>query len=436
VTPLSADDSRPPQVPFQELLDEPLRNGIYKPKAFHGRGTKIINMGDLFAHDFLSNQEMRRVELNDRERDKCLVKDGDLLFARRSYVLEGSGKCSLVTSSNEDCTFESSLIRARLDTAKALPRFFYYLFKSPQGRALMATIATRTAVSGIKASDLARLSVPCPSLAIQHHVVSVLSAYDDLIENNRRRIALLEQMAQAIYREWFVHFRYPGHEDDELVDSPLGLIPSQWRVESLGEVCQRITDGAHHSPPSVANGYPMASVKDMNDWGFELEGCRQISKEDFDRLVAQDCRPRAGDVLIAKDGSYLKHVFVVDEERDVVLLSSIAVLRPNGRLDPNLLAQCLKDDRTKDRLRGLVSGVAVPRIVLKDFRKFGVLVPSPEDQTAWIERARPLIECCRSLVASSVTLIALRDLLLPRLVTGAIDVSKLDLDALVEESAA
>lgn len=80
---------------FADLLAEPVRNGIYKKKEFHGRGQKIINMGDLFSYDFISSQEMKRVELNDRELANCLVKDGDLLFARRSFVLEGSGRCAL-----------------------------------------------------------------------------------------------------------------------------------------------------------------------------------------------------------------------------------------------------------------------------------------------------------------------------------------------------
>jgi type I restriction enzyme, S subunit len=359
--------------------------------------------------------------------------EGDLLLAREAPV----GDVVRVPEGTRICLGQRTVL-IRPDPDRVDPRFLHYWLLGPIAQTDMHSRASGATVPHLNVEDIRELDVSGvpDNRELQSQVGGILGAIDDLIENNRRRIALLEQMAQAIYREWFVHFRYPGHEDDELVDSPLGLVPVEWRVEPLSEVCERITDGAHHSPPSVATGYPMASVKDMNDWGFELESCRQISKEDFDRLVAQDCRPRAGDVLIAKDGSYLKHVFVVDRERDVVLLSSIAVLRPNGRLDPNLLARYLKDDGTKDRLRGLVSGVAVPRIVLKDFRKFGVLVPPPELQRAWIERALRLIECCRSLVATSVTLVAVRDLLLPKLVTGAIDVSKLDLDALLEEPAA
>ena len=172
-----------PEMPFGELLAEPVRNGIYKPKEFHGRGQKVINMGELFAYDFISNQEMKRVELSPKELEKSLVRDGDLLFARRSLVLEGSGKCSLVVRPAEETTFESSIIRARLDQERASPRFYYYFFRSPAGRALMASIASQTAVSGITGSNLMQLRVPRPPLPAQRKIADILSAYDDLIEN-------------------------------------------------------------------------------------------------------------------------------------------------------------------------------------------------------------------------------------------------------------
>lgn len=223
---------------FSELLLEPVRNGIYKKKEFHGKGEKIINMGELFSYDFISNQEMKRVELNSKELKSSLVKGGDLLFARRSLVFEGSGKCSLVTNPSENTTFESSIIRARLNPKEADPKYYYYLFRSPLGRGLMASIATRTAVSGIRGSDLMQLMLLQPPISTQRKIASILSAYDDLIENNTRRIKILEEMAQALYREWFVHFRFPGHEKVPMVDSPLGKIPEGWEVKRLGEVIE------------------------------------------------------------------------------------------------------------------------------------------------------------------------------------------------------
>ena len=112
---------------------------------------------------------------------------------------------------------------------------------------------------------------------------------------------------------------------------------------------------------------PMASSKDMHDWGLTMETCRLISREDFDNLVCNDCKPMKNDILITKDGAnYLKHIFVNRSERDVVLLSSIAVLRPNARINPHLLAAILSYPENKNRLKNYVTGAAIPRIILKD----------------------------------------------------------------------
>lgn len=245
---------------FQELLIEPVRNGIYKKKEFHGRGQKIINMGELFDYNFISNQEMKRVELTQKELEKNLVKDGDLLFARRSLVLEGSGKCSIVVNPSEDTTFESSIIRARLNKDEAEPKFYYYLFHSPLGRALMASITTQTAVSGITGSNLVLLKVPHPPLISQRKITAILSAYDHLIENNTRRIKILEEMARSLYREWFVSFRFPGHKQVKMVDSELGLIPEEWEVKKVSEVANPCRGRSYRSIELVEEGDYLFSI--------------------------------------------------------------------------------------------------------------------------------------------------------------------------------
>ena len=413
------------EVRFSDLMSVPLRNGVYKPKEHHGRGVKIVNMGELFAYDFIGGQEMRRLELTTSEQEKSLLRAGDLLYARRSLVLAGAGHCSLVSALPEPTTFESSLIRVRLNADVAASRFYFYFYRSPQGRAKLASIASRTAVSGITGSDLAALRVPKPPLAVQYRIASILSAYDDLIENNTRRIAILEEMARRIYEEWFVRFRFPGHEGVRMVESELGLVPEGWNVVPMEEVCSRITDGSHYSPKSIEVGKPMASVKDMHDWGFNVLTCRQIAVDEYQTLVRNDCKPKLNDVLIAKDGSYLKHTFVVDQEIDLVILSSIAILRPNGKMKPNQLAMYLRLPEVASRMKGYVSGVAIPRIVLRDFRQFRVLVAPMAVQAAWAAACDPMLSLCRTLVRKSNNLRTTRDLLLPKLISGELDVSAL-----------
>ncbi len=145
----------------------------------------------------------------------------------------------------------------------------------------------------------------------------------------------------------------------------------QWFEATLNDVCVKITDGAHLSPKSVANGMPMASVKDLTSYGINIDSCRQITKEDYDKLVRQGCQPLEGDVLIAKDGATaLDTVCVVKKTSEVVLLSSVAILRPDReKIDSLFLRYYLDSETTRSYMKGAyTTGAAIPRVVLKDFK--------------------------------------------------------------------
>jgi len=151
----------------------------------------------------------------------------------------------------------------------------------------------------------------------------------------------------------------------------------EWEVYRLEDVCSYITDGAHNSPKSVEFGIPMASVKDMTDFGFDYSACRQISENDYIKLKKGNNEPINRDVLIAKDGSYLKHCFQYkDEPKKVVLLSSIAIFRPDeSKVLSTFLTYLFKSPFVKGMARNYVSGVAIPRIVLSDFKKLKLSIP-------------------------------------------------------------
>jgi len=348
---------------------------------------------------------------------KYLLRYGDILVAMTGAT---AGKVGRLLVDRQ--IFLNQRV-AKIEPVEADRDYIWSLVSSQEYQKRFFGLADGAAQPNMSGSQIESVEIPIPPLPIQRRIASILSAYDDLIENNRKRIAILEEMARRLYREWFVHFRYPGHESVPLVDSHLARIPQGWEVKSLGEVCSRITDGSHSSPPSVDDGFPMASVKDMHDWGINLDSCRRISTSDYADLVRNDCRPLEDDVLIAKDGSYLKHIFVVGQTQDMVILSSIAILRPNGLLKPNLLSFILRDPITKARMTGFVSGVAIPRIVLKDFRKFPIVIPSMGLQVAWSQQADSMVEMCRNLIGQNAVLRRTRDLLLPRLMSGQLSVT-------------
>lgn len=212
---------------FGNLYAIPSRNGLTKPRSVRGDGIKFVNMGELFENERIGNIEMDRVPVSKTEMRDALLQEGDLLFARQSLVREGAGKCSIIAEVEEPTTFDSHLIRVRLNRSIANPSFYRYYFASPLSP--MPGIVSQCAQAGIKGSDLKNLDVDCPPLEVQDKIASILGTYDELIENNRRQIKLLEEAAQRLYREWFIDLKFPGHETTPVHDG----LPEGWKRLSL-----------------------------------------------------------------------------------------------------------------------------------------------------------------------------------------------------------
>lgn len=138
----------------------------------------------------------------------------------------------------------------------------------------------------------------------------------------------------------------------------------------IEDMCSKITDGSHFSPEDNPSAeYPMYSVKDMEYNGFNDSDCKMINRGVFEKLSRSDCRPLKNDILIAKDGSYLKYVFKVKETLDACILSSIAILRPNNIINPDYLVYLMRLPSVRGAMANYVSGSALPRIILSDFKK-------------------------------------------------------------------
>ena len=225
------------KIAFGELYKSPTRNGIYKGKSNHGSGVKVVNMGEIFAYDFIGSQDMQRIELTENEMQNFGLEENDLLFARRSLVESGAGKASIVTNLVEPTTFESSIIRVRLNSEICSPLFYLYWLRSLAGRTAIGALVTGVNVKGIRGSELKDIRVDNPPIETQREIAGILKKYDDLIENNQKQIKLLEEAAQRLYKEWFVDLRFPGYENTPIIDG----VPQGWKKVSLGDIAPILT---------------------------------------------------------------------------------------------------------------------------------------------------------------------------------------------------
>ncbi len=167
---------------------------------------------------------------------------GDTLFARITPCLENGKIAQYFGVSKSKGSTEIFVLRAR--EGVAFCDFVYYFALQKDFRNV--AVKSMSGASGRQRADIQALKdYPCsfPDLPTQRKIAGILSAYDDLIENNLRRIKILEEMAQSLYREWFVHFRFPGHESVKMVDSSLGSIPEGWEVNKLGDIAEDVRRG-------------------------------------------------------------------------------------------------------------------------------------------------------------------------------------------------
>src|SRR5690606_14390942 len=282
-------------VPFESLYAIPSKNGLTRPARVRGSGYKMINMGELFAHDRIGAIDMELVPMNEKELETMLVDEGDLMFARQSLVLSGAGKCSIVKTVSEETTFESHIIRVRLKKDIAYPNFFFYYFKSPQCG--IKSIVTQGVQAGIRGNDLKTLPVALPPMDEQIKIADILVQYDDLIENNRRRIQLLEESARLLYQEWFVHLRFPGHEQVKIIDG----VPEGWQKQLLSELCVDIRETV--KPDSIKPETPYI--------GLEHIPRRSITLSDWDsaeKVTSNKFRFQKSDIIFGKIRPYFHKV--------------------------------------------------------------------------------------------------------------------------------
>lgn len=244
-------------------------NGINFNKTAYAKGIKLIgvsNFGDRFYPDYSQLQEVKKdiVRLED-----CL-RNGDIVFVRSNGNKELVGRCMLVKNPTERVTYSGFCIRARLnDTDRYDPVYFTYYFKSKAFRRAVSGTAVGANIQNLSQARLSNHECRVPSIEVQHRIADILSAYDDLIENNQKQIKLLEEAAQRLYKEWFVDLRFPGHENTKIVDG----VPEGWK-KNCAEKFFEITIGK--TPPRTEkrcfttgkNGIPWVSIADMGNSGM------------------------------------------------------------------------------------------------------------------------------------------------------------------------
>ena len=304
----------------------------------------------------------------------------------------------------------------RVDPNRADSYYVLYCINSPVYKHhLLALAQGGTTREALTKEIIGNFEIPLPPLPTQRKIATVFSVYDDLIENNTRRIKILEEMTGAIYREWFIEFRFPGHEQVEMVESELGLIPQGWKVKQLGEMCHVIMELSPKSEFYNETGDGLPFHQGVTDFGERFPTDRVYCT--IQKRVAE-----ADDILFSVRAP-VGRINIANKK--VVIGRGLSAIRSkNG--NQTFLLQQLKDRFQEEDTMG--SGSIFNAIRKTDLLGIPLLTPTESVIGKFEEIVNLIFAELANLTLKNANLRQARDLLLPKLISGEIDVSELDID--------
>ena len=366
-------------------------NGINFNKTAYAKGIKLIgvsNFGDRFYPDYSQLQEVKKdiVRLED-----CL-RNGDIVFVRSNGNKELVGRCMLVKNPTERVTYSGFCIRARLnDTDRYDPVYFTYYFKSKAFRRAVSGTAVGANIQNLSQARLSNHECRIPSIEVQHRIADILSVYDDLIENNQKQIKLLEEAAQRLYKEWFVDLRFPGHENTKIVDG----VPEGWSRGLLKEL--------------ISVNYGKDHKKAPDDGNIPVYGSGGLMRKCNKSLFSGEA------VLIPRKGS-LNNIMYVDETFWTVDTMFYATMKqPHTAVFVYFFVKAFD-------MYSMNIGAAVPSMTTKILDAMDVVIPDKETLEKFDKLTKTYFNKIKTLQGQNERLKIARDLLLPKLMSGKVEV--------------
>jgi type I restriction enzyme S subunit len=395
----------------------------FKSKDWSKDGIPVIKIKNIIGDLSIDTTDADCVpsDLLTAKLHKFVLNDGDILVAMTGATAGKVGRmrCKRPHLLNQRV---AKLVPFDID-----PLFFWAIVSSEEYQERFFKLADGAAQPNMSGGQIEGVVLLVPPLPTQRKIASILSAYDDLIENNTRRIAILEEMAQSIYREWFVNFRFPGHENAKFIDSPLGKIPHGWKVLPLKEVYK--TSSGSTPSRKVDKYYQQGSInwvktKELED-RFIWETEEKITEEGLANSSAKVFPTNT--VIMAMYGATIGQLGILGAEA-TTNQACCGFLTSQSRYGYPYLFFNLLVNRTD--IINLRTGAAQQNISQEVIREIPFLVPSLLVVQKFNDSVEPFLQSILRLQKKKVNLNRTRDLLLPKLISGQLDVENLDIDTL------
>lgn len=389
-------------------------NGINFDKSAYAKGVMLIGVsdfGDKFYPDYSQLSQVKK----DIVRENDYLKDGDIVFVRSNGNKELVGRCMLIRKPPTAITYSGFCIRARLkDTSTYNPVFFTYHFKGIDFRRAMSGTAVGANIQNLSQARLSNYRVLIPDIKTQQHIANILSTYDQLIENNQRQIKLLEEAAKRLYKEWFIDLRFPGYEDVPVVDG----VPEGWKTKKISETGSVVTgktpstenqsyyggDVPFVKIPDMYNRvYPIATEISLTAEGANTQKSKYIPKDS----IMVSCIATVGLVNISVEPCQ------TNQQINSIIL--------NDPTDLYYMFSAMK--RLKALLDGVGSnGATMTNVNKTKFENLEILYPADLLRRRYYDFCKPVFDAIYTLSVENIRLSQARDRLLPKLMSGELEV--------------
>ena len=370
-------------------------------------GTPVVMPKDLIA-GHISEDSIARVSEDHVERlSRHKIEEGDILYSRRGDV----GRCAYAGLKEVGWLCGTGCLRVSINAQIANSKYVFYQLQKAETVGWVVNHAVGATMLNLNTSILSDVPIKLPSLEIQNKTVRVLSAYDALIENNQHQIDLIEEAAQRLYKEWFVDLRFPGYEKTEIVDG----VPEGWHKDAVDSKITLLSGYAFKSNEFVDKGqYKIVTIKNVKDGVFDGNNVSLI--DEIPSKMPKHCVLEEGDILLSLTGNVGRVCLVYGD--NYLLNQRVAKLKS----DIPGFAYCLFRSKDMfDEMNNLANGAAQQNLSPIRTGKVEVCFPSEGIIQRFETTVKPMIDQEIELNKMNVVLAEARDRLLPKLMSGEIE---------------
>ena len=380
-----------------------VHNGLSKGRQFFGTGFPFLTFSNVFKCRFLPNELDSLVQTTDKEREACSIKYGDVFITRTSETMNELGMSSVALKDYPDATYNGFTKRLRPFTDKVLPNYIGYYLRSPKFRGKFMAFSSMTTRASLANDNLLNMEIELPPMDVQKKIATTLSRYDSLIDNYQKQIKLLEEAAQRLYKEWFAQNN--NLETIKLVD-----------------ISSKITDGVHNTVYNEEGSpYKLLSCKNVVGGHLMISSSeRSISKDTFEKLRKRT-QLEKGDILVSTVGSVGEVVYLDIEPDHFEFQRSVGIIKADKNVITPLYVYYSLLNR-KNELKRTAHGAAQQCLFISDLKNFEIPIGSKEQIQNFEHFAKPISERITNARHQLRLLTESRDRLLPKLLSGEIEV--------------